>query len=521
MINKGGIFFMKQAINPIIYSDFPDPDVICVNNAFYMVSTTMHFMPCCVILKSYNLVDWEIINYVNPFHDENQSTKLQDNNGIYAKGMWAACIRYHNGLFYILFIANDTGKTYLFTSDDINGEWKKSEIQGFYHDASLLFDDDKRVFIVHGNSEIHLTELKSDLSGPKKDGINKIIIRDDKNKVNLGYEGSHIYKINGNYYIFLIHWPKNNFRTQACFMAKEIDGQWSGKDVLCSDLDNWNNGLAQGGIVQTPNKKWYAILFQDHGAIGRIPVLIPVNWQDDFPVFESSQEKIKTFQVEDFNPSYKYEPLFTNDFTYLDKNGNEKLKLQWQFNHIPETLFVKLKNNQFEITTSSICKNLCLAQNTLTQRTFGPKCFAEVQVDFSQINDGDFTGIGVLQGDYAFIAATKINGKNQIVIATRKSEQELYKIGQVDKDEVQIIWQTQIQENKIIFRENFDFSLNADFVDFEYKNISSENWNKIDFKKKLKFGLDHFTGARIALFNYSTKIIGGKSIFSNFKFIKE
>ena len=220
---------MKQAINPIIYSDFPDPDVICVNNVFYMVSTTMHFMPCCVILKSYNLVDWEIINYVNPFHDENQSTKLQDNNGIYAKGMWAACIRYHNGLFYILFIANDTGKTYLFTSDDINGEWKKSEIQGFYHDASLLFDDDKRVFIVHGNSEIHLTELKSDLSGPKKDGINKIIIRDDKNKVNLGYEGSHIYKINGNYYIFLIHWPKNIFRTQACFMAKEIDGQWSGK----------------------------------------------------------------------------------------------------------------------------------------------------------------------------------------------------------------------------------------------------------------------------------------------------
>ena len=95
--------------------------------------------------------------------------------------MWAACIRYHNGLFYILFIANDTGKTYLFTSDDINGEWKKSEIQGFYHDASLLFDDDKRVFIVYGNSEIHLTELKSDLSGPKKDGINKIIIRDDKN----------------------------------------------------------------------------------------------------------------------------------------------------------------------------------------------------------------------------------------------------------------------------------------------------------------------------------------------------
>ncbi len=39
--------------NPIINSDFPDPDIIRVNDTYYMVSTTMHFMPdviFCVLM---------------------------------------------------------------------------------------------------------------------------------------------------------------------------------------------------------------------------------------------------------------------------------------------------------------------------------------------------------------------------------------------------------------------------------------------------------------------------------------
>ena len=50
--------------NPLIKTDYPDPDVIRVGDAYYMVSTTMHFMPGCVILRSYNLIDWEILTYV-------------------------------------------------------------------------------------------------------------------------------------------------------------------------------------------------------------------------------------------------------------------------------------------------------------------------------------------------------------------------------------------------------------------------------------------------------------------------
>ena len=71
----------------------------------------------------------------------------------------------------------------------------------------MLFDDDDRIYIIYGNTEIHLTELKSDLSGPKPDGLNRIIVKETE-EYYLGYEGAHIYKINGKYYAFFIHMIK-------------------------------------------------------------------------------------------------------------------------------------------------------------------------------------------------------------------------------------------------------------------------------------------------------------------------
>ena len=80
--------------------------------------------------------------------------------------------------FYLCFVANDTGKTYLYQSENISGPWEKQEIQGFYHDPSLLFDEDGRIYIVYGNTEIHLTELDEQLKGPKENGIDRIIVKE-------------------------------------------------------------------------------------------------------------------------------------------------------------------------------------------------------------------------------------------------------------------------------------------------------------------------------------------------------
>lgn len=92
-----------MARNPVIWSDYPDIDVIRAEDTYYMVSTTMHFMPGAVILRSYDLCHWEIISYVYDTLDSTEGQKLSDGKGIYGKGMWAASLRYHKGVFmYVL-----------------------------------------------------------------------------------------------------------------------------------------------------------------------------------------------------------------------------------------------------------------------------------------------------------------------------------------------------------------------------------------------------------------------------------
>ena len=64
-------------INPLLKMDFPDLDVIRVNDTYYMVSTTMHFFPGCVILRSYDLVHWEVATHVYEHLDDTDKQRLK------------------------------------------------------------------------------------------------------------------------------------------------------------------------------------------------------------------------------------------------------------------------------------------------------------------------------------------------------------------------------------------------------------------------------------------------------------
>ena len=502
-------FTMKKSSSYIIPADFPDPDIIRVNDTYYMVSTTMHFMPGCVILRSHNLVDWEHAAYVYDELETTEKETLADNKGAYGKGMWAACLRHHNGKFYISFVANDTHKTYLFTSEKIEGPWQRSEIKGFYHDMSLLFDDDGKVYCISGNMNITLTEMEADLSGPKTNGINKVIIQDNPENVILGYEGSHIYKINGKYYIFFIHMPKGKMRTQACYVSDKIDGPYTGKDVLCSDLAGWNSGTAQGGIVQAPDENWYSIVFQDHGALGRIPVLVPVKFVDDFPVFGAAGFTPREVNVPDLRPGYQYKPLYSNDFT----------NPAWQWNHIPNKALVKLDPSIFSIKTDKVCKNIVQAANTITQRTFTEHCAGSVEIDASNINEGDITGLCALEGEYGFIGITKKNGKYKLIVAEHKIPYSPWSMGVFDDEEAVITTEKDISSPKLKLKAIFNLEHTKEQVQFAFADISDGNDDFEDFGApvKLRYTLDQFVGVRFALFCYSTEKAGGSAVFKEFK----
>lgn len=505
---------MKEA-NPVIWSDYPDLDIIRVEDTYYMISTTMHMMPGGVILRSYDLLHWEIASYVFEALDHTPGQRLCDGIGIYGKGMWAASLKYHNSTFYVCFVANDTGKTYLYTAKDVTGPWKKQEIEGFYHDCSLFFEENNTAYLMYGNRDIYLTELTEDLSAPKRGGLHRKILS-DTDDYGLGFEGSHLYKIHGKYYAFFIHWPKGGSgrRQQACYVADSLTGEFKGGNVLDDAMGYQNSGVAQGGIVDSPDGSWYAMLFQDRGAVGRVPVLVPVSFENEIPVFGIDGKVPRVMETKSERPEYVYEPLYADD----DFMG-ETLKAVWQWNHEPDASLwsVTERRGYFRRRTNDICKNIIQAKNTLTQRTSGPCCAAEITVDAGQIREGDYAGIGVLQREYGFLAVTKRAGEYYLV---------LQKCGK--KEDAQGEWNhyndctkslecaiMKLQSETVELKVICDFRDGKDVAYFCRK--SGGAWKQFGETLQMVYSLEHFMGYRFALAYFSTEEAGGTADFTNFK----
>ena len=49
--------------NPILYSDYSDPDVIRVGTRYYMTASSFHFSPGLPLLESRDLVHWTLIGH--------------------------------------------------------------------------------------------------------------------------------------------------------------------------------------------------------------------------------------------------------------------------------------------------------------------------------------------------------------------------------------------------------------------------------------------------------------------------
>ena len=133
----------NKAKNPVIFADVPDMSMIRVGKTYYMSSTTMHMNPGVPIMKSTDLVNWEMLRYGYETLGDIDETTLSNGKNTYGRGSWASCIRYHNGLYYVATFAQTTGKTYIYSTKDIEkGPWKEISFRPAYHDLTLFFDDD-------------------------------------------------------------------------------------------------------------------------------------------------------------------------------------------------------------------------------------------------------------------------------------------------------------------------------------------------------------------------------------------
>ncbi len=470
--------------------DIPDPDVIFHDGYYYLITTTMHFFPGGEILRSEDLKKWEHYSYVFDKLESTPAQRLEGDSHIYGKGMWAPTLRFHEGTFYVAFSSNDMDKTYLFRSSSLKGPWERNEIKGFYHDLSLLFDNGK-AYVVYGNTDIHLTELNDDLTAPEEGGLDRVIVDDAGNPM-LGLEGSHIYKIDGRYYLFMIHSLRDRWRrVEAMYVSDSLEGEFTGGDIYDNDLGIRDSGIAQGGIVDGPCGS-HMIMFQDSGAIGRLPVVVPFEWKDGKPVFDD-KNTVEECELTGLCGS--------DDFT----DGHRDF---WQFNHEPDLSLVKFENG-FHITTGKVCRNLFHAKNTLTQKTSGPVCSAKVTVSAKDLNDGDLAGLSAFQGDYAFVGITKENGSFFAVMLSNTS-----KGGPWDLSEEEGV----LEEKVPLKGDSLTVKVECDFRNDTATCLieGPEGFRQIGTPHKLRFRLDHFTGCRFALSCFSTTHAGGTAVFKDF-----
>lgn len=268
--------------NPILRGFHPDPSIIRVGEDYYLATSTFEWWPGIRLHHSKDLVNWELIEY--PL---NRISQL-DLRGVGAsQGIWAPCLTYDNGIFYLVFTVvkafycnmYDTNN-YLVTATDIHGPWSEPvALNNFGFDPSLFHDDDGRKYMV---------SMVTDHRVPKKyagrlvlqeyDPVKKAMVgpvRDIYKADKIFLEGPHIFKRNGWYYLFSADTGTGEAHGQTIQRSKSVWGPYEmyKADFMRRDEENEaysiltsrhheNILLQKSGhcdLVETPDGEWYAV----------------------------------------------------------------------------------------------------------------------------------------------------------------------------------------------------------------------------------------------------------------------
>lgn len=508
--------------NPLFYDEFSDPDIIRVGDDYYLAGTTMHCLPGLVVLHSRDLVNWDFASYCLQRFDMGDEFRLENQREAYGQGIWAPCIRHHNGKFYIFSNINGHGLQ-VFISDKATGPWQHINVGGNIHDLSILFDNDK-IYCVYGYGNVRIVELKPDLSG-FVEGSERIIIPEGSA---MG-EGHHIYKIDGKYYIISADYAPMG--RMMCARADNIDGPYEVRTISSRESlgirknsmvenatdkgrlpaegyqfrisRNRGNGLGnatvhQGGIVSLPNGDWWGVSMQDFAGVGRTTSLSPVTWHDGWPYFgiegnlgRTPKTWIKPATGATEKPHAPYDR--NDDFT------QKTLKPIWQWNHEPIDKQWKTGKGALELN-SMPAENLLWARNTLTQRIMGPAASATTVLDFSQLKDGDRAGLGLLNIPFAWLGVNVEGNAKTLRFYNQNGN---------------IAQELPVGGKQISLR--ITANLDDEMAQFSYSSDGKEFQN-IGDSVLLPYQLKTFQGSRYALFAYNTKgRNGGKARFCSFR----
>ncbi|MCJ7935939.1 MAG: hypothetical protein MUW56_20500 [Chryseobacterium sp.] len=301
----------------------------------------------------------------------------------------------------------------------------------------------------------------------------------------------------------MISWPRNGKRRQVVYRADKVTGPYEKKVVLEDNFLGFSYA-GQGALIDDKNGNWYSLIFQDRNGVGRVPLLLPVQWENDWPVLgENGKVPLKG---EIPLPPFKAK----NHLVESDEFSDKKMKIQWQWNHNPvdEAWSLSERKGFLRLKTSRVVDNLYVAPNTLTQRMEGPTSSAVVAMDLKGMKDGDVAGFSAFNGDSGILSIVKEGNEKFIVFSTNEVslDSKTKAITEVKKEEKKRI---PLNSDIVFLRIDANFNLGKDLADFYYSS-DQKNWTAMAKDYKMIFDYRRFfMGSKFAIFNYATKNTGG------------
>lgn len=399
--------------NPILYTDYSDPDAIRVGEDYFMIASSFCNSPGVPLLHSKDLVNWKVINYICdklpfPRYDKPE----------HGCGTWAPSIRYHEGTYYVFIPFPDEGIMVSKTTDPW-GEWSElfyaNKVIGWI-DPCPLWDDDGKAYMVNAfaksrigfKSYLYVSPMEPDCTGLLEDG--KFVF--DGHETQPTIEGPKFYKRNGYYYIFA---PAGGVKPgwQTVLRSKNVYGPYEEKIVMHQG-NSPVNGPHQGAWVDTPDGQDWFLHFQDVGNAGRIVHLQPMRWVDDWPIIGVNEdengcgEPVMHYQKPDVGATYPIDAPEDSDFF-----EDTKLGLQWQWNANYRDNWYGLDGKQLTLNAQPAEEKtqLCDISNLLIQKWPAPEFQITTCMHLEDMKNGDVAGLVSLGGCYTALAVQKKDGK--------------------------------------------------------------------------------------------------------------
>jgi alpha-N-arabinofuranosidase len=345
--------------NPILAGYYPDPSVVRVGPDFYMVNSTFGFFPGIPVFRSRDLVNWEQIGNAVDRPD------MMPYDGIHLgyHGVYAATIEYQDGTFYIMNTCVGCGGNFVLRASDPAGPWSDPiwlpHIQGI--DPSLFFDDDGKVYVVHhGDPEdkrydehtaIYIMEVDPETFAARSDDVMLVDGGDDYPWNTDWIEGPHLYKIDDNYLLSAPGGGTGYFHQQLMFRADDPFGPfrpWEDNPSLTqfglpADRTDPVTATGHADMFQDTAGDWWAVFLgtrvfelsdsnSNPGSFltGRETFLLPVRWQDGWPVILDKglpvPYALKRPRLPEDSPP---EIPTTGNFTLREEFADPRLGFEW------------------------------------------------------------------------------------------------------------------------------------------------------------------------------------------------